>query len=163
MGGGSSKNNVQLTLDDIHFLRNAFQDSVGDDERVRQLTQVAAAYIVVNRALIECAFEAWRSTPEERLLEMHKSDITLDGSATVHSFDSIGGHLIPLAKNIVIQDNAGPIEVSDDDLHMMMRVLEYAQHLTDCSTTRVRWHPVEQWLGLRANEVDELRATLVAR
>lgn len=160
MDGGASKNNVRLALEDVHFLRNSFQGSVGDDAQLQQLTQVAAGYIVVNRALIECAFKAWRTTPQEQLLEMYKADKSLDGSAMVHSFEPIGGHLIPLAHDILLQDGAGPIGIGDDDLHMMMRVLEYAQHLTDCPTQAVRWHPVEQLLGPGATQVDELRASL---
>ncbi len=45
---------------------------------------------------------------------------------------------------------------------MLLRVLEYAQYFAECSGETVNWHPVRELLAGETDQIDELRASLLA-
>jgi hypothetical protein len=66
----------------------------------------------------------------------------LDENAASHDFDSIGGHVIRKASQIMRKPWLGVFWVTEDDLNMLLRILDYAKYLADCSGETVRWHPL---------------------
>jgi hypothetical protein len=151
--------NLQLVIEDVRALRNELQRGP-DAIASAHLTQLAAGYLVVNRIVLNLAFEAWRDTSEEELKRMCTEARPLDESAARRAFESIGWHLIPLAPEIVRTASVNLIRVSDDNLHMLLRVLEYAKYLADCSEEAVHWHPV--LMADRTDQIRQLRESLLA-
>jgi hypothetical protein len=153
--------NLQLVIEDLRALRHELQGGP-DEATAAHLTQLAAGYLIVNRLVLDLAFEAWRETPEDELKQMCTEVRALDESAAEHDFDSIAWHLVPLAPKILLGASVNLIRVDEDDLRMLWRVLEYAQYLTNCSGKTVHWHPVRELLAGDTDRIDELRASLSA-
>jgi hypothetical protein len=153
--------NVQLVIEDIRALRTEMQGAP-EGAVAAHLTQLAAGYLVVNRPVLDLAFEAWRQTPEEVLKQMCAEDRVLDDSAAWHAFEPIGRHIVQLAPDIMRGAAVNVLRVDEDDLNMLLRVLDYALYLADCSGETVHWHPVRELLAGETDRIDELRASLSA-
>ena len=152
---------LQLVIDDVRALRRELQRGP-DEATAAHLTQLAAGYLIVNRPVLDLAFEAWRQTSEEELKQMCAEVRALDESATELDFESTAWHLVPLAPKILRGASVNLIRVDEDDLRMLLRVLEYAQYLADCSGETVNWHPVRELLAGETDRIDKLRAGLLA-
>jgi hypothetical protein len=161
ISGRPGDSNLRLVIEDICALRNELQGAP-EEAVAAHLTQLAAGYMVVNRPVLDLAFEAWRQTSEDVLKQMCAEDPLLDDSAAWHAFEPIGRHLVPLAPEILRTASVNLLGVGEDDLHMLLRVLEYAQYLADCSGEIVHWHPVSGLLAGETDRIDELRASLLA-
>ena len=151
--------NLQLVIEDIRALRDELQRGP-DAATSAHLTQLAAGYLLVNQTVLNLALEAWRETSEEELKRMCAEARPLDEMGARHRFESTCWHLIPLAPDIVRTAPVNLLRVSDDNLHMLLRALEYAKYLADCSEETVRWHPV--LTADRTDQIEQLRESLVA-
>lgn len=156
-GGRSSDRNVQLLIEDLSALRTRLQTALEEAEAAH-ISQLAAAYLLVNRPVLELAFAAWRQTPEDTLRQLAAEHRQLDGTGAWHGFEEIAWQLVPLAPEILRGASVNVLRVSEDNLHMLLRVLEYAQYVADCSATTVRWHPLV--VNQDTDRIDRLRESL---
>jgi hypothetical protein len=158
-GESSIDHNVQLVIDDIRALRHELERG-SDEATASHLTQLTAGYLVVNRRVLDRAFAAWRDTSEQQLRQMCAQVRTLDEAAMTHQFEAVARHLIPLAPDILRTASVNLERISEDDLNMLLRVLEYAKYLADCSQEIVRWHPLP--LTDAGDRIEQLRDSLPA-
>ena len=98
-------------------------------------------YLIANSEIIERALDAYRAMPESQRAEMKDQHSELDYSAVSPSFDS-------LAANPLINAKAGVSvragwKISNDDLHLLDRALEYAKYVTDTSSMELGMQPIE--------------------
>jgi hypothetical protein len=140
--------NVELVIDDLFELQRRLQQTpeAHKEERDR-LMEIASGYLIANQQLIERAVDAWESTPEDELQRLQGVHRELDGSATVHSVRGIATQALFIARE---RERSSSIPllfpISDDDLHMLDRVLEFAKYVVDTSDLSIQWHPVKQLL-----------------
>jgi hypothetical protein len=153
--------NLGLVIEDLRALRKELQ---GAPEKAvaAHLAQLTAGYLLVNRPMLDLAFGAWRRTPEDELKRICAEVRALDESAAEHDFESTGWRLVSRAPHILRTDSLEWPWVDEDDLRMLLRVLEYAQYLADCSGETVNWHPVRELSAGETDRIDELRASLLA-
>jgi hypothetical protein len=156
-GGRAIDRNVQLLIEDLSGLRKRLQEAP-EEAQAAHISQLAAAYLLVNRPVLELAFAGWRQTPEDELKKLAAEHPRLDGTGAWHGFEEIAWHLVPLAPDILRGASVNLLRVSDDNLHMLLRVLEYAQYVADCSAATVRWHPLVA--NQDTDQIDRLRESL---
>jgi hypothetical protein len=137
--------NLESLIDDLTALRQAVSANSAD----KHVQDVAAQYLIANRALIERGFGAWLATSEARLGQLDDAEPILDRSAAIHDFEGIGREAMRWAAN---RDTPGGVlggAVDDDMLHMLLRVMQYAMFLAETSDLSVQLHPVTEQLNDR--------------
>jgi hypothetical protein len=147
--------NVSRILADLYELRGRLRESPSDEMRDR-LVRGGAGYLVMNEALIRQALDAWSATPEDDLKALAREYRELDISASTPKFRAIADSSLRFARDSLMHPET--VEMTDDEVHMLARALEYGKYLTDTSGQEVRWSPITLVLEGNLSAVDELAA-----
>jgi hypothetical protein len=141
----------QAILPDLYYLTSSLRKDKSDPT----VQEVTRDYLLANEKLLMQALEEWRRIPESQRIEMEKRYSELDRSATSDGFWSIVMSPLNLAKSSVEYSSIGPI-FDADNIHMLVRALEYSKYVTDTSSFKVSMHPVEPYLqGERNRQFSE--------
>jgi hypothetical protein len=152
---------TQVT-EDLSVLRELARVGGGPDRDSQYPSQAIAIYLAANRRLIDCAVEAWANTPERELRELQGKTLELDASATRHSFVAIATSSLFKAHETLVNPLPALFQITDDNVHMLDRVVRFANHIIDTQEMSVAWHPVRELLGLPELPVDQAREQALA-
>jgi hypothetical protein len=134
--------NITALIDDLFALQDRLRTA--DDDALQDFVN---AYLLLNRRIIERALEAWLSTPEEELQALRSEHRELDQSATSHSFSSIATDALRHAQQaLATPTGRALLSVTDDNLHMLDRMLGFAKYLAHTDDLELQWSPVSRML-----------------
>ncbi|MGZ4232394.1 MAG: hypothetical protein ACXVVQ_13340 [Solirubrobacteraceae bacterium] len=134
--------NISALIQDLFALQNRVRTANND-----ALQDLINAYLLLNRPIIERGLEAWAAAPEEELKAMLPEHRELDGSATTHSFSSIATDALRHAQQALATSTGRDLlQVTDDNLHMLDRMLEFAKYLARTDDLELQWSPVSRML-----------------
>lgn len=149
--------NVSRILADLYELRDRLRESPSDELRDR-LVRGGAGYLVMNEALIRQVLDAWSATPDDDLKALAGEYRELDVSASTPKFLPVADSSLRFARDSLMHPEM--VGITDDEVHMLARALEYGKYLTDTSGQEVRWSPITLVLEGDPRTVDELAAEL---
>jgi hypothetical protein len=152
--------NLERLIEDLYALQVRLREVEKNDEQLR-LMDFIAAFLIGNSGIIDRAVKAWAETPEAELAALQREHIELDGSAASHDFRKIATRAPESAPLVLAAARRHQfVQFSDDNLHMLDRVLEFAKYLTDTSDLKLRWHPVTEAMRDPAldSQIEEIRA-----
>jgi hypothetical protein len=156
--------NLSILIQDLFFLRELIdrtssQYAESDDplslstivEDIQEAKDYLTAqrifreYVDINQFLIQKGLHAWEKASEQEREQLQATHKELDGSATEPGFKTTAESAL---KSVAMY-----FPVTEDQVHMLDRALEYAKYLANCDDSPVRrpLQPLDipQRLGLR--------------
>lgn len=163
MATGTVDSHLTQVSEDLGVLGELVRAVEGPELNSDRKSYAIAIYLVANRRLIDRAVEAWAETQEHELHELEERTVELDFSATHHSFLSIATAALVDAHEVLVHPSTRAFfRTSDDNLHMLDRMIRFAKYLVDTEDFSVAWHPVRELLALSELPVDKARDQALA-
>ena len=127
--------NPEKIIADLHSLRRAFSQN---DNR---LIELAIAYLLANKHIImEYLKMTYKPEREDERRKLAKSHRELDDISADTDF-----HKIAIGPFEYRLEGHGRRLLSDDDLHQIIRGMEYSKYITNDENPRILLHPIDNY------------------
>jgi hypothetical protein len=135
---------VMNVCEDIAAIRSYLQRH--NTERV---PEVAIAYLASNYGLIEFLLEqAYTNHSQDERRDLAKAHRELNEASADDDFFDIAKGPLDEARDYWISYDTGDTGLSDDELHQLLRGLEYAKYLSNSGgRLRLLLHPIDRYLA----------------